>query len=242
MKKHTIILKLLYGYEYILLFAIFFQCRGNVDILFRYLFAEEDPSKGATEKEMVISSPVVLSQKRKNEHRVWNVIRVFPIENFTNVPDSTPLRLHSLKPRCKISFWQELATSLSIRKCNLAQIQQRPALSPLVVSSLTPRLPMSYILPFCTFRSPTPPYPWKLPRSDRIYVCLFHFTYSSSLNEPRSSNFRLQRGLGWILYICVCVSVFRIVRHRISPWYTNTIELCFCTSMSRDKYVYNLFV
>lgn len=122
------------------------------------------------------------------------------MENFTNVPDSTPLRSHSLKPRCKISFWQELATSLSIRKCNLAQIQQRPALSPLVVSSLTPRLPMSYILPFCTFRSPTPPYPWKLSLSDRIYV--YFFSRYLSLNEPRSSNFRLQGLHGLYMYAC----------------------------------------
>lgn len=121
------------------------------------------------------------------------------MENFTNVPDSTPLRSHSLKPRCKISFWQELATSLSIRKCNLAQIQQRPALSPLVVSSLTPRLPMSYILPFCTFRSPTPPYPWKLSLSDRIYVYFFHVTYPWTNHVQATSGYK-----ACILYMCVC--------------------------------------
>lgn len=107
-------------------------------------------------------------------------------------------RSPSLKLQCKISFWQELATSLSIRKCNLAQIQQRPALSPLVVSSLTPRLPMSYILPFCTFRSPTPPYPWKLSLSDRIYVYFFHVTYPWT----NSSNFRLQGLHGLYMYAC----------------------------------------
>lgn len=137
------------------------------------------------------------------------------MENFTNVPDSTPLRSHSLKPWCKISFWQELATSLSIRKCNLAQIQQRPALSPLVVSSLTPRLPMSYILPFCTFRSPTPPYPWKLSLSDRIYVYFFHVTYPWTNHVQATSGYKACMD-------CICVHV----SDTISPWFTNTIELC----------------
>lgn len=74
------------------------------------------------------------SRKEKRASRIKCYTSV-AIANFTNaMPDSAPLRSHSLKPRCKISFLARTCNvPISIRKCNLAQIQQRPALSPLVL-------------------------------------------------------------------------------------------------------------
>lgn len=113
-------------------------------------------------------------------------------ENFTNVPDSTPLRLHSLKPRCKISFWQE-PRYIPIHS------KMQPGSDPTASCSFSfsrflfdaASSDVVHPVPFCTFRSPTPLYPWKLPLSDRIYGYFFRVTYTWTRHVRATSGYKV---------------------------------------------------
>lgn len=108
--------------------------------------------------EVTQSSPVLSrGKKRDRRERTWILYESVPIENFTSVPDSTPLRFRSLKPWCKIFFWQGLAASLPIPKCRLAPLQASCSFSFSPFPFDAARLPMSYILPFCTFHGYSSP-------------------------------------------------------------------------------------
>lgn len=138
-------------------------------------------SKVAAEKEadfndVTRSSLVRLT--RKNEHRAWNVMWAFPSRIFTSVPDSAPLRLHRLKPRCKISF---LA-----RTCNVPiYSKMRPGSDPTAS---------------CSFSFS--PFLFDAASSDVVHPAFLHISQSPRSAHPRK-NFPQRTDLLVFFYFAV---------------------------------------